>query len=365
MEMATAGASNPCASSPPPIAARERLLGPQALPRREPPSRCHGQTHKDTPRNAHLSRQAPRHPRAPRPPPTPGGSAPSPGYRPRAAVATWTARPAPLPAGDSLAGGPTPAPRSARPSAGRGSLSVPPLRVPAAQPRRGEHAGLAAPLSPLLRSLRSARPAARLQPSLTHGAGGRRHLPASSRPQGGGRARPREAGPWGATEPAWGGGLAGMGPPTVPPGVPTLSLPCLPAPPSCRAPSLSGHCLSRRKTLHPAAGPLVPAQRPDGWLSPFPSAAPSPTARSLLSPRLSPCPSSRTSAGLAGPPPCPEPRDPHLHSSPARPQMEPLSEPRPHTPLCTVRPLAEALAPEALKSSGRWTLVASKRPHPF
>lgn len=45
-----------------------------------------------------------------------------------------------------------------------GSLFARPLRVPAAQPRRGERAGLAAPLSPLLRSLRSARPAARLQP---------------------------------------------------------------------------------------------------------------------------------------------------------------------------------------------------------
>ncbi|XP_020938162.1 basic proline-rich protein-like [Sus scrofa] len=82
----------------------------------------------------------------------------------------------------------------------RGSLAVPPLGVPAARPRRGERAGRragrgagrAALLLRCLRSLRSARPAARCSPSLTHGDGGggrRSHLPASSRPLGGGRRR--------------------------------------------------------------------------------------------------------------------------------------------------------------------------------
>lgn len=98
-----------------------------------------------------------------------------------------------------------------------GSLSAPQLGVPAAQPRRGERAGLAAPLSPLLRSLRSARPAARLQPQPDSRRRRARPPPRLLPPQGGGRGRRPGAGPSGAAEPA---GVAGMGPPTVPAGVP-------------------------------------------------------------------------------------------------------------------------------------------------
>lgn len=75
------------------------------------------------------------------------------------------------PTGDSSVAGPDPALAARVLPPSRRWLAVPPLRVPAARPRRGERAGrrgegrgLAAPLLRRLRALRSARASRRLQP---------------------------------------------------------------------------------------------------------------------------------------------------------------------------------------------------------